>query len=269
MPERTRPDSDVLHAVFGDSAGGTLRQALRLASRKERIIVFCDDLSFGPIDPPDPIDRMAWAGREFAFPRDAALAKRVGTFWDTALAATGRRVVWVSRRSAHEYAGFLEWIWRLAAEPFEVVDLTDVEIAWISDKSAPVTSLGVVRPDLVRDHALWDHAAPLKAAAHKRYREMWRKLRAENAPFRVVAGDDLVSAPITVHDELLLSGATREWRKTARVVGEAIGVAWDRGVEVSDLVASGRIRALAAAGRLEAQGDLAKMRFSEVRLPRA
>jgi len=40
-----------------------------------------------------------------------------------------------------------------------------------------------------------------------------------------------------------------------------------RGHVVGDLVLSGRLQALAAAGRLESQGDLSQPRFSEVRLP--
>jgi hypothetical protein len=29
-----------------------------------------------------------------------------------------------------EYAGFLEWLWRLGDEPCEVVDLTEVKISY-------------------------------------------------------------------------------------------------------------------------------------------
>ena len=47
------------------------------------------------------------------------------------------------------------------------------------------------------------------------------------------------------------------------VVGKAL--VWD-GSQTSDLVLAARVRALANAGRLEAQGDLDDLQHSEVRL---
>ena len=269
MSKPAKDETCALHVAFGESAGGSLRQALHGARRKDRIIVCPENLSFGPIDL-KPSARMAWTERELglrcAASHRAAFVKRCNAFWDKAL-SRARRVVWVSRRSASEYAGFLEVVWRFGDESFEVVDLTDIEIAWPDEKPAPLLSLGELNPDRLRENALWDRAAPLGTAARDRYREMWRVLRAENAPFRIVAGDDLISAPITVYDELLLSCATDEWRSAAYIIGDTFGVTRDRGLDVGDLVLLGRVRALVAAGRLELQGNLSEMRFGKVRLP--
>jgi hypothetical protein len=49
-----------LHVVCGDSAAGLLRQALRKAGRQERVLAFPDNLSFGPINPPDVGLRLEW-----------------------------------------------------------------------------------------------------------------------------------------------------------------------------------------------------------------
>ena len=252
-----------LHVVIGDSVGGSLRQAFKQVGHKAGVVAIRDDLSFGPINPPDPELRAAWARRELhlgaqetRWPADAS--------WGTALSASGRRVVWVTRRAAHEYAGFLELLWRLGDEACEVVDLTDVEVERRDGTLAFLRSTGELSPDRIREGASWDRAAPLAPAARERYREMWRRLRAENAPFRVVAGQDLVSAPISFFDELLLSCAGTEWQKTARVIGAAL---LKSEASVGDVVLLGRLRTLAAAGSLEARGDLSKMRSSEVRLP--
>ena len=254
-----------LHIVIGDSAGGSLRQALKAAGQKAQVIAICDDLSFGPIDPPNPELRATWAERELGFTNDEGrwLAE-AAAFWASALSASGRRMIWVARRSAYEYAGFLELLWRLGDKPCEVVDLTDIEIDWRDGTRSPLRGTGELHADHIRENALWDRAAPLAPAARERYREMWRKLRAENAPFRIVADQDLVSAPISFFDELLLSCTGTEWQKTACVIGEAIA---KYEASVGDLVLLGRIRALVAAGSLEARGDLSAMRSSELRLP--
>jgi uncharacterized protein DUF3658/uncharacterized protein DUF1835 len=254
-----------LHIVVGHSAGGCLRQAVRQARLKAQVIAIGDDFSIGPIDPPDPKLRAAWAERELGFtPDEGSWVAKASTFSDSALSASGPRVIWVMRRAAHEYAGFLELLWRLGDEAVEVVDLTDVEIEWGNGTREPLRSTGELHPDRIRENALWNRATPLAPAVRARYREMWRKLRAENAPFRVVADQDLVSAPISFFDELLMSCAGTEWQKTAHVLGDAISK-YDG--SVGDLVLLGRVRSLVAAGSLEARGDLSATRSSELRLP--
>lgn len=271
MSKKIQNRGDVLHVVFGESAGGTLIQALRQARRKEKIAVCPDNLSFGPIDPPDAVTRSAWMRSELRFPIRARhaqeIADRNNRFWTELCSANERRVIWMSRRSACEYADFLECVWQLADDPLDVVDLTDV--ARVRGTGGPINTVGEVPAGEISGRGFWNLAAPLNPTVRARYREMWRKLRAENAPFRVVAGDDLVSAPITFYDDWLVSCTVSQWRKAARVIGDTMSTAMTHGHIIGDLVLSGRLQALAAAGRLESQGDLSKLRFSEVRLPPA
>ena len=256
-----------LHVVVGESAGGVLRQALRLLGRDDRVAVLADDLSIGPINPAEPRARVAWAARELGFNSGGTIVRRIENSWSEALAPVSRRIVWTSRRSGPDYTGFLEWLWRVGDETCEVVDLTDARFAggpggdlgWI-------VSLGVLDPNQIVAMGLLDRAEPLSESARFRYREIWRELRAENAPLRVVSDRGLSSAPITFYDEELLSYAVGHWRKVARIVGEALS---NQGglARYGDLLLAARVRALAQAGRLEARGNPIKMRFSEVRLP--
>jgi hypothetical protein len=77
--------------------------------------------------------------------------------------------------------------------------------------------------------------------------------------------------PISFFDSLLMSHATDDWRKIARIVGEALAAEWDDGVfQTGDLVLATRVNALVASGRLECRGkNPLEMRFSEDRLPKA
>jgi len=70
-------------------------------------------------------------------------------------------------------------------------------------------------------------------------------------------------------DEAILSVAQPHWRKVAMIIAktaevEGIGVADD---ENGHEVISSRIEALVGEGRLVAQGNLKRWRYSEVRLP--
>lgn len=68
-------------------------------------------------------------------------------------------------------------------------------------------------------------------------------------------------------DAELLSHAKRNSRKVAMLVGLAMGNPAVRAPGLPDLFYAQRVRALVERGALVAEGNLAYMRYSEVRLP--
>ena len=68
-------------------------------------------------------------------------------------------------------------------------------------------------------------------------------------------------------DDAILSCATSHWQKVARMVSLAEKKLASKYPQFSYSLYAERIRLLAGEGRLESQGDLSFMRFSEVRLP--
>src|SRR5262245_59752495 len=109
--------TSTLHIVFSDTAAGILKQALHAVGLEDRIACHSDNLALGPISPSDPQTRLRWmedelrcTGWEWVFGKQEA-------FWKAALAQDVRLVAWMSRRSATEYCGFLEWLWRLGDLP--------------------------------------------------------------------------------------------------------------------------------------------------------
>jgi hypothetical protein len=77
----------------------------------------------------------------------------------------------------------------------------------------------------------------------------------------------LTEAELRTIDECILSNITCRFQKTARVVVLAMNAMGNRFRELPPVFYSGRIKSLAAAGVIEAAGNLNCMRFSEVRLP--
>ena len=67
-------------------------------------------------------------------------------------------------------------------------------------------------------------------------------------------------------DEMLLALATTRWQKAARVIGQ-IMTAVSEDDWPGDAFLSKRVQALVTAGKLESQGDLSRIRYSEIRLP--
>ena len=102
--------------------------------------------------------------------------------------------------------------------PCEVIDLTHMPVG-----SHPSASLrGLPRAEKIASNGIWDHAEPLDIACRERYHDLWRRLRAENAPLRVVDADGLRSAPITFFDQQLLAFGNASWQKPARIIGETM-----------------------------------------------
>ncbi len=189
-------------------------------------------------------------------------------FWQQALSSDHRMVAWFSRRFAQEYAGFLEWLWRRGDEPCEIVDLTDLQLPQFSEHgsvTAPVASLAQIVFEDIYDDDLFEQTEILPATTRHEYRAFWRQLRDENAALRTLNGDTLVSSPISFFDPALMSQASRNWRKVARVVGMTLHAEAEG--HVSDLFLAARVNALVASGHLERQGRSAMdMRRCEVRL---
>lgn len=89
-----------------------------------------------------------------------------------------------------------------------------------------------------------------------------------SAAQRALVGALSADAVLTI-DEALLSNASTQWRKVARIVGTTMSSLPGRVHWIPDVYYAERVRELVARGLLESQGDLTRMRYSEVRLRRA
>lgn len=75
----------------------------------------------------------------------------------------------------------------------------------------------------------------------------------------------LSQAELALIDAALLSQVSDDWRKVARVVRMAMLSMPDRPSGVPDVFFAKRVGLLVESGHLESQGDLRRMRFTEVR----
>jgi hypothetical protein len=179
-------------------------------------------------------------------------------FWDRVVRADDRLVVWFGRHSAMELAFFLACADRLVDRSYDIVDVTERH----SPSVVSIIPEGGLR-------ALLGSERPISVAEKEAARQQWRRLKAEDAPFRIVSDAGLVSAPIEQFDNLLLERATTNWRKSARVVGDAMGYNMEPYIQVGSLMLLTRIVALVESGKLLADGDPWNLQACRVRLPPA
>lgn len=68
-------------------------------------------------------------------------------------------------------------------------------------------------------------------------------------------------------DKAILKNSSHQWRKVARVVGQTLLEFQSDFPGVPDIFYSERIELLVNSGALQSQGNLKKMRYSEIKLP--
>jgi len=268
-------DSRVVHVAFG-SAHGSLRKAIAKAGWPEEVAHTHDLFSIGPIAA-GSVTAAEMARRAQAINEILGSDEWEITVADNAplLAASltedVRPVVWFSRRDTASYAGFLWWLSHRGDGPCDIVDLTETILparkvrGEIAPAQLAISPAVVPSVELIR---LRQEARPLLPEERLRYQHMWLRLAQQNAPLRVIEGDELVSAPITYFDDLLLSWTTHQWRKMFRIFLETYCGFKKQGLyQASDLLLHARLRALVERGALDVVGDPWRMEYCEVRWP--
>lgn len=255
-----------LHVVFNASAATTLRQVLEQGGRRERVIGLADNLSFGPIDGRRPRVRGEWI--EEALRCDfVEVVQWAEIFWRNAIAPDAHPVVWLCRDDAAEFCGFLEFLRRRGDAPFKLVDVTGVELVDKQRRKRVPIALGVISCDEMIESGLLDLERDLRPDEQEAYRALGARLRARNAPLRIVAEGSLVSAPIDHYDAALLAWVTNDWANAALIIGNVMADLQEGcRASLSDLWLWGRMRSLAGEGVLQFEVEADDMKSAKVRI---
>ncbi len=256
-----------LHIAPGDSAGGSLAEAIRKAGRHDEVLRFRDDLSCGPIASDEPQARARWWNRHYDIPE---VETTLTEFWQRVTDTDDRLVVWFGRHSALELAFFLTWADRLGHRPYHIIDVTGRRLPFTrydgtTLATSPAQAVSIVPSDALR--SLLGTERPITAQESEESAQRWQRLKSENSSFRVVTEAGLESAPADHFDPLLLEQTTAEWQMTAVVIGRTMGYNSDPYLQTGDLMLLTRVVALVEAGKLIAEGDPWDMRSCRIRLP--
>ena len=269
----TRP----LHIVFSRFAAEQLRQGLDLAGRDGDVTGLADNWAIGPIDSEDLDARLQAVAALNESDIDAEERDGIERFWRTSLDTMRPRIVWFSQWSTMEYCGFLEWLRRNGGAPFSLIDLSDVSIPHRlhPETPQPIRCVSLLDGQRYADYPLWDLAVQPPGDRVSAWTGLWDRLRAENAPLRVITGSRLLSAPITHFDPEILSHITqRRWRTAVSIVAHVLAdhVFPDSRTpgsqQCGDLILFARLRNLADQGVLLGMGDR-NDRLFQVRLRKA
>jgi hypothetical protein len=220
--------------------------------RKDFVAAFYDDLSVGPIDYDDPIERAAWLNRELGMfdwlefvEKDNDLALRCHAW-------SGPIVAWYNPGDARSYAGFQWWISQIGRTACAVLCEPDLNLHGV---------------DAITDRI--GHAVNLSDEARTRHHAEWLVMEQDNALLRIIHDNRLISVPLEYFDEAILGFMREEWQTTMRVVGQAmVTIAQSLHHVLDDMFVMSRLRALHGAGMVEWSGDRELSLKDHVRLAR-
>lgn len=258
--------SGILHIAPGDSAAYSLRLAVRVSGRSDNVIAFRDDLSCGPIASEDSSVRSTW----WTTVQDWYDRPDIAPFWKRITSTPDRLILWFSRHSALEHAFFLGLADRLGDRPYDIMDVTGRQLPVTQPGgerglSAPKQAVSLMHEDELASLFGTQRMATIQERDDAV--RCWRKLKAEDAPFRIVTETGLASAPIEIFDDLLLEQATKNWRRVSRLIGDTMGHNNEPYIQTGDVMLLTRVVALVAEGKLVADGDPWNRRKCHVRLP--
>jgi len=256
-----------LHIAPGYSAGASLRQAIRDARPNDDILRWPDDLSCGPIDTDDSVSRAVWWGHT---DDDWKLESLLNEFWERIAKSEDKLVVWFARHYAKEVSFFLNWVNRLGDRRYQVIDVTGRQFPTKMHDETPATikpARAVSELGPISLAAMLGSERELTNEEKDGACQLWRQLKMENAPFRIVSESGLVSAPASFFDQSILNLATKNWQKIARLIGDAMQKNSEPYIQVGDQMLQTRVVSLIDEGKLLAEGDPWDMRNCRVRLP--
>ena len=262
---------ETVHVAFGPSRAESIRMALQRQGCEARVIALPGALNVGPINPPNPDVRQAWI-KSVLRCEPADDRREDEAPWTEATSACVNPVFWVCLRDAGEHASFLEFAFRMAGRPFDIVDATGLDFVTCDGVQTP-WSLGLMRPEDIIVSGLAGRRRLFSRSESEAAFAAWLQLRRENAPLRIVRDGRLVSAPLTSFDACLIDQSAPEWEVVAKLIGRAMeylsfGME-PPGQSPGDTVLFGRVLALADAGALDIAGAGPGMRDYEVRAPAA
>lgn len=259
--------AEIIHVVPGRSAAGTVRKALRTLGLREKVVAMGDRLGYGPIDV-DLGARRAWLEDVLGEGSGDALALAESA-WGEVFRPHVFPVVWTCRTDAGDFAGFLDFLSRIDDRPFQCIDATGVMVAGRVNRWA-IPRLGVVSEKEMIAAGLFSRRSELSTAQIGLYREVWRRLKEENAELRVIEDEELRSKPISHFDSNLLGHVPHAWTLGVRVVGHALADLVSTGNLLDDRFIWARYCALAVEGALEMEpieGPNEGMRGFRIRIP--
>ncbi|MFE6168920.1 DUF1835 domain-containing protein [Viridibacillus arvi] len=265
-----------IHIVYGDSAAGSLKHALRLMKKtnEEKVIVVRDIFSIGPLN--DIQTRKEWIQEHIFRDMDESYAPLQNDQLQS-IQDDVSFCIWISN-SAHEQVGLRFVMNELnnAQNPIQIVNVS-TQLKPLEPRFVPRTTGEVTSEQLIK---MMPFCEPVTELEKSRYVNEWQQLSKTKNVLRYLEEDMIISTEANYYDDFIIECAKflhseildrkedepEEFMKAARLVGEVYGNIENH---IGDAFIEYRLRELIINGMFEVKGDTSTMHLNNVKLKAA
>jgi hypothetical protein len=266
-----------IHVTNGDHAADTLREALDLAHRDERVIPLKDDLAVGHLkgidDNPD-MRALFWQQVLIEHKLDfIAKLREQDALLRELVQESGQVVVWHGQSAADQLTlRRVAYHLRNAPQRLNEAKLSEDDLPFIDDADTEgarrrrgrgdgITAVGMFTATELL--AKLPTAAPISVLRIGRLALEWQEVKQMNSETRRWRDNTFQSGTWSDIDETVLQTASDEWLAARKLAGRVMGANF--GFLASDAIVLWRCRELVAAGRLDIRGELGNIADAELR----
>jgi Domain of unknown function (DUF1835)/Protein of unknown function len=264
-----------IHVTNGDHAADTLREALDLAHRDERVIPLKDDLAVGHlkgIDDNPEMRAMFWQQVLIEHKVDfIARLREQDALLRELVQESGQVVIWHGQSAADQLTlRRVAYYLRNAPQRLNEAKLSEEDLPLIVDDNGTerrrgradgITAVGMFAASELL--AKLPTAAPISVLRIGRLALEWQEVKQLNSETRRWRDNTFLSGTWSDIDEAILHAASGAWQAARRLAGQVMGAGF--GFLASDSIVFWRCRELVAAGRLDMRGELGNIVDAELR----
>ena len=261
-----------IHIVFGDSAAGVLRHFLNKGESEfdGNIMNFRDDFSLGPLYEIDTEEglkrRLEWFKRIFEKTGELdwfeeAARGIVDAYRKVILLGQGANIIVWHGENASNQAGLRYLSSVLDEKDMYELDVSKACRAVRGENEYIPRSLAEISPEEIGD--IISHVKKVEMEKHAVLKDEWESLRKSLENLRILREEGIVGVNDEYYDDEILSSCTFNFKKAARVIGEAMGKSEQL---IGDMYIDYRLRALIESKKIECRGTLKSMRDFDMRV---
>ncbi|MEG0440364.1 MAG: DUF1835 domain-containing protein [Solibacillus sp.] len=275
----------VVHILFGDSASGSLKRALKEmeSQDEEKVISFSDMFSIGPVwqlhDKVGLNQRYEWIKNHLIFD-DYYIDEYQYNFNNTtsminAIPKNTTIIVWVGANS-HEQTALRYVLYLLKDNKYDIF-LMDTTKQYKNQFNIPDTDCyplhtgEIISEKLRLIYEKGRMVPPISQEQREKLEKEWKELSSTQEVLRVWENKEIKSVDVAYYDDYIINKAKKlhterknnDFMKSARLIGEVIGYLDQY---IGDEFFEYRVRHLIMNGVFEIEGVPKAMRFYSVRL---
>ncbi|MBU3101855.1 MULTISPECIES: DUF1835 domain-containing protein [Clostridium] len=261
---------NIVNICFSESAGGKFRVAIRMNEMdgQQKVIVFSDDLSQGPIKGEVNIEeRINWGskveeGEYFANYGADDLKENYNTFYNEISKINDKDTLYLWYGSSQEFCGMLYALELLKDRNLNIylINATDT-IVKDKDNVYLARDAGDIVPQYVDKYTSLKQK--LNSNKYKQLLATWELLKNDNSILRVFKNEQIKSVDENYFDIDVLKYTPKEFTKSARIVGSVIG---NSEIAISDEYILWRVKELVKCGKIDYSGKVGIMREMEIKI---